>query len=212
MKKLLAVLMVTMLLCACASRGRIEETAPKEESTPPVLEEAVPDTSPSAEEEELDVDIGDSTTSVAEEIPDGYSKVDFGEFSVLVDDNSFSGCAPEEAVTMENNQFVGVNGEEKRVIAEVLSIEDAIDNDDPFAPYDEEYDSAVNTVDLTLNSFAAKKYHMQTQSEGPVPMKINTIYYCTELDGKVITFAYYPVMGMGGLHTEDIETVLNTIQ
>jgi len=45
-----------------------------------------------------------------------------------------------------------------------------------------------------------------------VPMKINTIYYCTELDGKVITFAYYPVMGMGGLHTEDIETVLNTIQ
>lgn len=210
MKKLLAVLVVVVLLCACTSRGRVEEITKESESTFPAIEEAAPDTLPDTEEE-LDIDIGNPLEDV-EEIPEGYTKVDFGEFAVLICDTSFSGCAPEEAVTKENNQFVGDNGEQKRVIAEVVSIEEVIDSDAPFAPCDEEYLSAVNIVDLVFNGFSAKKYHIQTQSDGPVPMKVNTIYYCIELDGKIVTFAYYPVMGMGGLHTEDIEIILDTIQ
>lgn len=210
MKRLLAVLMVIMLLCACANRGKVEEPTPENENASPVAEEVAPNTSPSPEEE-LDVDIGDPSFAT-EEIPDGYSAVDFGGFRVLISENSFSACAPGEAVSVENNQFVGDNGEEKRVIAELLSAEIATDPDAPFAFYDEEYSSAVNTTDLTLNGFAAKKYHMQTTAEGPVPMKINTIFYCIDIDGEIVTFAYYPVMGMGGLHTQDIETVLNTIQ
>jgi len=210
MKRLLAVLMAMMLLCACASRGTVQKPSEEEESTPPAVEEVSPDTSPGPAEEELDVDIGDPSFATGE-IPDGFAEVDFGDFSVLISQESFAGCAPTETVTMENGQFAGDDGENKRIIAELLSVEAVADSDAPFAPYDEKYADSVNTVNLELGGFAAKKYHMQTQSEGPVPIKINTLYYCICLEDQVVTFAYYPVAGMGGLHAEDIETILDTI-
>lgn len=169
-------------------------------------------------EEELDVDIGNEPSNT-EEIPAGYREVDFGTFSVFIRDDSFSKCAPMENVSVENNRFIGDDGENKRVIAELVSVEDVADNDDPFALYDERYASSVNTVELSFHDFAAKKYHIQTQSDEAAPVKVNTIYYCIYLsdniinrNDKMVTFAYHPVMGLGGLHTEDIEAVLDTIR
>ncbi len=211
MKKLLAVLMAMMLLCACASRGMVEKPNEQEESRPPMVEEAASDTSPAPQEEELDIDVGDPSFA-AEEIPDGYSRAEFGEFSVLISDESFAGCAPMETVTMENGQFVGDDGENKRIIAELLAVEAVADPGAPFAPYDEKYSEAVSTEELSLGGFAAKKYHIQTQSDGPVPVKINEFFYCISYNDQMITFAYYPVMGMGGMHTEEIEAILNTIK
>ena len=211
MKKLLAVLMAMMLLCSCASRSMVEKPNEEEESMPPVSEEVSPDTSSAPQEEELDIDVGDPSFAT-EEIPDGYYRVEFDGFSVLVSGDSFAGCAPMETVTMENGQFVGNDGENKRIIAELLAVEAVDDPDAPFAPYDEKYSDSVNTVDLSLGGFAAKKYHIQTQSDGPVPVKINEYFYCIYCNDRMIIFAYYPVMGMGGMHTEEIEAILNTIK
>ena len=182
MKKLLAVLMAMMLLCSCASRSMVEKPNEEEESMPPVSEEVSPDTS-SAPQEELDIDVGDPSFAT-EEIPDGYYRVEFDGFSVLVSGDSFAGCAPMETVTMENGQFVGNDGENKRIIAELLAVEAVDDPDAPFAPYDEKYSDSVNTVDLSLGGFAAKKYHIQTQSDGPVPVKINEFFYCYSIKFK----------------------------
>ena len=117
-----------------------------------------------------------------------------------------------ETVTMENGQFVGDDGENKRIIAELLAVKSVDDSDAPFVAYDEKYSDAVSTEELSLGGFAAKKYHIQTQSDGPVPVKTNEFFYCIYFNDQMITFAYYPVMGMGGMHTEDIEAVLNTIK
>ena len=176
MKRLLAVLMAMMLLCACASRSMVEKPN-EEELAAPIIEEYAPDTSPGPQEEELDVDVGDPSFAT-EEIPDGYSRVEFGEFSVLISEESFAGCAPMETVTMENGQFVGDDGENKRIIAELLAVKAVDDSDAPFVAYDEKYSDAVSTEELSLGGFAAKKYHIQTQSDGPVPVKTNEFFYC----------------------------------
>ena len=110
MKKLLAVLMAMMLLCSCASRSMVEKPNEEEESMPPVSEEVSPDTSSAPQEEELDIDVGDPSFAT-EEIPDGYYRVEFDGFSVLVSGDSFAGCAPRETVPMEIGQVVGNDGE-----------------------------------------------------------------------------------------------------
>lgn len=139
-------------------------------------------------------------------------EVDFGVFSVLVYADSFSGCAPDSVITFENNQFIADTDTKKRVVAKLLSVDFLVDGDDPFSFFDEQYSASVNTVELSLNGFPAKKYHMQTVSDGAVSVFSNTIYYCIQLDSRMVTFAYYPILGFGGLHTEDIETVLDTIR
>ena len=199
MKRILAVLMAVILLCSCSARRPAESDAPTH------APESQPQTSqaPEAPAEEAPAE---------EVIPEGFEKVDFGAVSVLVCADSFADCAPNETVTAENNQFIGTDGETRRVIAELLSVEPAADGENPFALCDERYSSAIGTEDLTFHGYAAKKYHIQTQAEGPVPVLVNTLYYCIDLEGQIATFAYYPVMGMGGLHTENIETVLDTIR
>ncbi|MGN0629015.1 MAG: hypothetical protein ACI4IW_05255 [Oscillospiraceae bacterium] len=187
-----------------------EHTGLENESTPQISNESVPESSLEKPEENDSENNDDS--SITEEIPEGYQEIDFGAFSVLICDDSFSGCAPMETVTMENNQFIGEDGESKRVVAEFLSIEDIVDSDNPFAPYDEKYASAVNTVELSFNDHPAKEYHIQTQIDDAVPVLTNNIFYCIQLNDKIITFAYYPVMGYGGLRTEDIEAILGTIK
>ncbi len=210
MKRLLAVLVVLMMLCSCSNSRSVEKINPESQSTPQVSGESEPEPSSGFSEESNFENSNEAPDT--EEIPVGYQEADFGEFSVLVCDHSFSGCAPMEVVTKENNRFVGDDGETKRVIAELLSVEDVTDKDDPFAFYDEKYSSSVNTVELLFHDFPAKKYHIQTQNDEVIPIKTNNIYYCVCLNGQIATFAYYPVMGQGGLHTEDIEAVLDTIR
>ncbi len=198
MKKILAILAVLMMLCACSS-PEIPENTTESVITPPPVEADVSD-------------VKNDEPTAAEEIPDGYETVDFGEFSVLVCDDSFSGCAPMETVTMENNQFIGDDGENKRVIAELLSVENIADAGDPFAPYDETYSTAVNTEELSFNEHPAKMYHIQSQIDPSSSVFSNNIFYCIHFHDKMITFAFYPVMGYGGFHTDNIEAVLATIQ
>ena len=189
-----------MLICSCSAAGLIENMS--EESAPEVSSQT---TSAKAEDD------GDKS-SEAKEIPEGYRSVDFGEFSVLICDDSFSNCAPMEIVTAENNKFIGNDGENKRVIAELISVEDVTDHSAPFAVCDEKYSSAANVAELTFNGFEAKKYHVQTKADETSSVLSNNIFYCIYLDEKIITFAYYPVMGYGGMRTENIETVLDTIK
>lgn len=204
MKRLFAVLLVLVLLCSCANRSTVEKPNGEKEIPPQISNENEQEASAELVKESKPENNGEE-----QEFPDGYREVDFGDFSVLVSEESFAGCAPGETVTMENNQFVGENA---KVIAELLLVESVVDSNDPFAPYDEKYSDSVNTIDLSLGGFASKKYHIQTQEDGALPIKTNRIFYCIALEDKMITFAYYPVMGLGGLHTEDIEAVLNTIK
>lgn len=209
MKRIFAILTALMLLCSCSTTEPIEHVSTESESAPEISGENTPE-SPTEKPEKNDLENNDS--SIIEEIPEGYQEIDFGEFSVLICDDSFSGCAPMESVTMQNNQFIGTDGESKRVVAELLSIENIVDDNNPFAVYDEKYSSSVNTVEISFNGYTAKKYHTKTQLDEALPVLTNNIYYCIHLNDKIITFAYYPVMGYGGLHTEDIETVLSTIK
>jgi len=117
-----------------------------------------------------------------------------------------------ETVTMENNQFIGDDGENKRVIAELLSVENVTDSANPFSPYDKKYEAAVDISELTFNNYNTKKYHVQAQIDSTSSMLSNSIFYCIHLNDKMITFAYYPVMGYGGLHTENIESILATMK
>ena len=206
MKRFFAVLTALVLLCACSTRRTVENTKPESESTTENSIESLPESSFEVSEE------SNGRSPDAEEVPHGYREIYFGEFSVLVSDDSFSRCAPMEIVTMENNQFIGDDSENNRVIAELLSVDDVADKNELFAPYDEKYFSAIDTVELLFNGFDAKKYHVQTQADEALSVLSNNIFYCICLDDKIITFAYYPVMGHGGMHTEDIETVLNTIR
>lgn len=148
------------------------------------------------------------------EIPIGYEEIDFGDFTVLICDDSFSNCTPDSIVNFDNekNCFIANNGIDTWVVADLISVDDIENEIEPFEFYDEYFSKSVNTEKYIWNDYRVKKYHIQTQSEGPVAIKINTIYYCIELDDKMVIFAYYPVMGFGGLHTEDIETVLSTIR
>ena len=162
-------------------------------------------------EEPISEDVGEPSPE-KEEIPEGYREIDFREFTVLVCDDSFANCAPGAVVTFVNTEFVDDTGEDYRIIAQLLRIDDLEEDQEPFALYDEKFASSVNTVKLSLGGFSAKKYHIQTQVGGPLSTIDNTIFYCIDLDGKMVTFAYYPVMGFGGLHTEDIEAILDTIR
>lgn len=184
MRKIFTVFVLLMLLCSCSTTNSIDHINSESEIIP----------------------------EISEEIPEQYREIDFGEFSVLICDDSFSECAPMESVTVENKKFIADDSESKRVIAELLSVEDIADNNNPFAVYDEKYSSSVNTVEISFNNYAAKKYHIQTQLDEDFPVLTNNIFYCIRIDDKIVTFAYYPVMGYGGLHTEDIETVLNSIK
>ena len=150
--------------------------------------------------------------SAEKEIPEGYRKVEFEGCSVLIGNNFYQSGTPVEEILPFENQLMGDDGEKIRVIAEFLSAEDIADLNAPFAAADEKYAASINTVELSLGGFAAKKYHVQTTLEGPVPATANMIYYCIKLDDKIVTFAYYPVMGRGGLHTEDMEAILDTIR
>lgn len=192
MKKLMAVFMALMLLCGCASPAPVENTGAKSPAQTPA-ESAKVEEAPSAEVE----------------IPEGYREADFGEYSLLICDDSFADCAPGETVAAENDQFIG---DENRVIGELLSVEAVSDKENPFAPYDEKYAAAVNSTEMEFNGFAAKKYHTQSQADPSLSVLTNKIYYCIEIDGDVLTFAYYPVMGLGGLHAENMENVLSTIR
>ena len=183
-KKLLAVLFLLLLLSSCSLPELKRKTSIEEETA--VLTEK--------EDEKMPPD------------------VDFGVFSVTVCGDSFAGCAPDSVITFENNQFIADTDTKKRVIAELLSVDYLVDSKDPFSSFDEQYSASVNTAELSLNGFPAKKYHMQTVSDGAVSVFSNTIYYCIQLDSRMVTFAYYPILGFGGLHTEDIETVLDTIR
>lgn len=209
MKRIFAILMALMLLCSCSTTKPIEHVSTESESTQEISGENTPESSTGKPEKN---DLENNDSPIIEEIPEGYQEIDFSEFSVLICDDSFSGCAPMESVTIENNQFVGDDGESKRVVAELLSVEDIVDTNNPFAFYDEKYSSSVNTVEISFNGYTAKKYHIQTQLDEALPVLTNNIFYCIHLNGKIITFAYYPVMGYGGLHAEDIETVLGTIK
>ena len=155
---------------------------------------------------------GERKDSADKVIPEGYRKVDFEGCSILIGDNFYQSGTPVEEILPFENQLMGDDGENIRVIAEFLSAEDIADLNAPFAAADEKYAASINTVELSLGGFAAKKYHIQTTLEGPVPAMVNTIYYCIQLDNKMVTFAYYPVMGRGGLHTEDMEAILDTIR
>jgi len=196
MKRFFAVFTVLVLLCSCSTAKPTENTGTDSKSTSEISNEGG----------------FESSFETAKAIPAGYQEVDFGEFSLLICENSFSGCAPMEIVTIKNNQFVGNNNQSKRVIAELLAIEDAVDKGKPFVLYDAKYSSAVNTVELSFNGFSAKKYHIQTQIDKNSSGLSNKIFYCIYLNDKIITFAYYPVMGYGGMHAEDIESVLDTIR
>lgn len=155
---------------------------------------------------------GERKDSADKVIPEGYRKVDFEGCSVLIGDNFYQSGTPVEEILPFENQLMGDDGENIRVIAEFLSAEDIADLNTPFAAADEKYAASINTVELSLGGFAAKKYHIQTQVGGPLSAIDNTIFYCIDLDGKKVTFAYYPVMGFGGLHTEDMEAILDTIR
>ena len=184
MKRLFAVLFLLLLLSSCSLPELKRKTSTEEKAS--VLTEK--------EDEKM------------------LPEVDFGVFSVLVYADSFSGCSPDSVVTFENNQFIADSGTNKRVVSELLAVDYFVDGDDPFSFFDEKYLASINTVELSLNGFPAKKYHIQTQLDGPVSTMVNTIYYCVHLDDKMVTFAYYPILGFGGLHTEDIETILDTIR
>lgn len=196
MKQFFAVLAALMLLCSCST------TESKEIQKVPAA----------SEKTEVSHTAETAPPPAIEEIPDGYETVDFGEFSVLVCEDSFADCAPMETVTMENNQFIGDDGENKRVIAELLSVENVTDSANPFSPYDKKYEAAVDISELTFNNYNTKKYHVQAQIDSTSSMLSNSIFYCIHLNDKMITFAYYPVMGYGGLHTENIESILATMK
>ncbi len=158
-------------------------------------------------------DIAEEEPSPEEkEIPEGYRKVEFEGCSVLIGDNFYQSGTPVEEILPFENQLMGDDGETIRVIAEFLPAEDVADPATPFAATNEKYAASINTVELSLGGFAAKKYHVQTTLDGPVPAMVNTIYYCIQLDDKMVTLAYHPVMGLGGLHTEDMEAILDTIR
>ena len=194
MKRMIAVMMALMLLCACGTTETPLNANKPDEGAAGISQES------SSE---------NSTPSSEEEIPEGYQLVEFEKFAVLLCDDSFAECAPEEKVTVSNHQFVG---NDERVIAELLSVEEIADKDKPFAAYDEKYADSVNSVELSFNGRAAKKYHIQKQADPSVSLKTNEIFYCIELGDEMLTIAYYPAMGLGGLHTENIETVLSTIR
>ena len=205
MKKTLYIILALLLVLILAScdRVKIELQEPEE----PIFEdvgELIPVEPDDASEKEL--------LPEKEEIPEGYRKVDFEGCSVLIGDNFYQSGTPVEEILPFENRLMGDDGENIRVIAEFLSAEDVADPAAPFAAADEKYAASINTVELSLGGFAAKKYHIQTTLEGPVPAMVNTIYYCIQLDDKMVTFAYYPVMGRGGLHTEDMEAILDTIR
>ena len=134
MKRIFSILMALMLLCSCSTTKPIEHVSTESESTQEISGENTPESSTGKPEKN---DLENNDSPIIEEIPEGYQEIDFSEFSVLICDDSFSGCAPMESVTIENNQFVGDDGESKRVVAELLSVEDIVDTNNPFAFYDE---------------------------------------------------------------------------
>ena len=165
-------------------------------------------------EDENSLEIGASNSSSTEddsiETPvsssnseDGYSKRNFGTFSLWLPDN----------YVIKENIIYEDGTELARKIAEITSI-DAISNTaSPFEIYDQTYSNAEAVSEFSFGGCPAKSYHLQTEvSDGGMTGFQNEIIYCIETDENIIVITFYPARGVGiSEQRKEFEKILNSI-
>lgn len=205
-------------LSACSKRNAdVSDNASVSNTDAPVTEVA---SEPSEEadsnnpEDENSLEIGASNSSSTEddsiETPassssseDGYSKRNFGTFSLWLPDN----------YVIKENIIYEDDTELARKIAEITSI-DAISNTaSPFEIYDQTYSNAEAVSEFSFGGCPAKSYHLQTEvSDGGMTGFQNEIIYCIETDKNIIVITFYPAMGVGIYdQRKEFEKILNSV-
>ena len=208
-------------LSACSERNvDVSDNSSVSNTDAPVTEtasepsEEVDSNNLNTPEDENSLGIGASNSSSTEddsiETPtssssseDGYSKRNFGTFSLWLPDN----------YVIEENVIYEDGTELARKIAEITSI-DAISNTaSPFEIYDQTYSNAEAVSEFSFGGYPAKSYHLQTEvSHGGITGFQNEIIYCIETDKNIIVITFYPAMGIGIYdQRKEFEKILNSI-
>ena len=208
-------------LSACSERNvNVSDNSSASNESTPVTEtanepsEEADSNNPDTPEDENSLGIGASNSSSTEdnsvETPtssssseDGYSKRNFGTFSLWLPDN----------YVIEENVIYEDGTELARKIAEITSI-DAISNTaSPFEIYDQTYSNAEAVSEFSFGGCPAKSYHLQTEvSDGGMTGFQNEIVYCIETDKNIIVITFYPAMGVGiSEQRKEFEKILNSV-
>lgn len=154
--------------------------------------------SSSTEDDSIETPVSSSNSE------DGYSKRNFGIFSLWL---------PDSYVIKENIIYAD-DTELARKIAKITSIDVISNTASPFAIYDQTYSRAEATSQFYFGGYPAKSYHLQTEvSDGGITGFQNEIIYCIETDKNIIVITFYPAMGVGiNDQRKEFEKILNSIQ